>query len=639
MVARPQDLPFPDEDLDELSRRIDAEAREAYQQFLRLVDEGTPPRDAIQQVLRGFNEAYYTELSAAFSRVLAEPWTVRQMRAYQVGDVTLSRKLYDHWRKTSAEVTAIIREHAQGMQQARELALALYQGYNFRDVEPLTVASGRLRTLPKPLRALAMEPAVRTTLIHTARRAASTRLRTAALRSAYEQAFDAAMAGASRPRLERLLQVAVHEKARYFANRIAQTELARAHADRVAQDLMADSTITVVQWRLSAAHPVDDICDVFARVDRYALGPGCYPKARAPKPIAHPHCRCRLRSRPDLDASEARENHEAERQFLRSMDDAEAARVMGSKRRLQQVRDGQDARSVWNHGKPSEYRVLALNEYGRAAKLPIPPSAPTTPPQIAAPVIAQPATIDDYLIEGRKITAELPDGAADPAAFVAALTRRMKDAGLTGKACRVAQTTPTAKLVQRASALYPASWVAAADALGSLFVRAQARGRGWHHTVESDSPAVRLPGFGILRNVKAGTGYVAVPSGDFGVAIHEYGHRLQAALPALDRIFQDLHTRRTAGQPLEQLGHLLGGGGYRRGEVTRKDQYTDAYQGKEYAGRGALEVLTMAYENLLGLAGGTSASHGTAERRFREFYTKDRELFDLVVGLLFNFKP
>jgi hypothetical protein len=90
----------------------------------------------------------------------------------------------------------------------------------------------------------------------------------------------------------------------------------------------------VVQRQLAAVDPVEDICDVLARTDRYGPGPGCYPKPKAPKPVAHPFCRCRLRSRPDLDAKLARERPGVHRAFLRSMDERRAARVMGSKRRL-----------------------------------------------------------------------------------------------------------------------------------------------------------------------------------------------------------------------------------------------------------------------------------------------------------------
>lgn len=174
--------------------------------------------------------------------------------------------------------------------------------------------------------------------------------------------YHAALAGASRKRLERLVQVAIYEKSRYFANRIAQTEIGQAYSKRRAAEIMADDTIEVVQWRLSGAHPVEDVCDLFARVDRYGLGPGCYPKRRAPRPLAHPFCLCRLRTRPDLRAADARERTDAEREFLTELPEKQAARLMGSRARLKRVLGGQDARVAWNRGREADYRVMLLGE-------------------------------------------------------------------------------------------------------------------------------------------------------------------------------------------------------------------------------------------------------------------------------------
>lgn len=401
-MSPPADGGFPDADLDEAAAKIEELARAAYKRFLELVDQGVSPQDAIAQVSATFDREYVNELAEAFTRILGEPWTVQELRAYPVGDVDLSSRLYEHWRLTSAEVGGIIRAHAQGMQQARELALALYEGYGFRGVEPLKILTGTFRTLPRELRALATEPAVRVELMQAARRVAAAKLRTAALRSAYTQAFDAAIAGASKARLERLLRVAVEEKSRYFASRIAQTELARAFSDRAAAELMADATIEVVQWRLSGAHPRADICDLFANVDHYGLGPGCYPKRLTPKPLAHPFCRCRLRSRPDLRAAGAVERLGADREYLAGLGEERAAQLLGSKDRLRRVMRGKPAREVWNTGIDSRYQVRLLQEVAPAAGVPpiagpaptpeAPPVAVTPPPSVAGEFEAQTTT-------------------------------------------------------------------------------------------------------------------------------------------------------------------------------------------------------------------------------------------------------
>lgn len=638
-MSPPADGSFPDRELDDLASTIDREARAAYRRFQQLLEQGIAPREAMDIVRNGFDARYYDELSKAFNSILDQRWTVNQLRRYNVGGMTLSRTMYRHWRETTSTVTRIVREHAQGVHQARDLALELYTGYGLRNGEVLRWSGTALRLLPAPLRELVKDPQVRQVLSNAARRASASRLRTAALRSAYLQAIDADLAGVGRARLDKLLKVAMEEKVRYFANRIAQSELARAYSDRVGRELLADVTIDVVQWRMSAAHPRADICDVFSKVDKYGLGPGCYPKRLAPRPTAHPFCRCRLRSRPDLRAANAKERPGAEREFLRGFNDHEAAQLVGSRAKLRKVLSGTPAREVWNEGKAQAHQVIQLGDMRASRKagpgMPNPPAAPT-PPVAIAPTPSAPATLDQFVYAGRQITERLGDGAGAPDVVVAELAQRLRDAGIVGKAVKVASGGQAARMVQEASKLLPSSWVEASDALGPLYVRGS-RSRAWQHTVTSQL-AIRLEGFGIIRSPLPGAGYIQTSIDDFGTALHELTHRIQSALPELDRVFQDLHRRRTAGTPLESLRSITGMR-YGREEMTRRDSYTDPYQGKEYGTRGALEAMTIAIENVLSLAGGDRASHGRARQRFIEMYTKDREMFDLVVGLLFNWRP
>jgi hypothetical protein len=195
-------------------------------------------------------------------------------------------------------------------------------------------------------------------------------LKTAPLKAAYMEAFEGWKKGQGAEVLRRRLEVAVKEKTRFMANRIAQTELARAHQDALAGELMDDATIEVVQVVLSGSHPKADICDLHARADLFGLGPGCYPKTRAPKPTFHAFCRCRLRSRPDLSERMAHKPRGgeagAQRAFLRAMPIEDAARVMGSRARLQQVLSGADPVEVVNRGVPEGYRTVRLGEVAQS---------------------------------------------------------------------------------------------------------------------------------------------------------------------------------------------------------------------------------------------------------------------------------
>jgi hypothetical protein len=154
----------------------------------------------------------------------------------------------------------------KGLHSAQELRKALYEGYNFQD-DPLKI----IQPLPKYLQV-------------EFDKFKAAQLKTPALRAAYLEAIRRAEAGAGMEAIEKQLRIAFYERNRYFANRIARTELHRAYTDQQARELMDQDRIQYVQIRLSSKHPKPDICDLHAQVDRYGLGPGIYPKADAPKP-------------------------------------------------------------------------------------------------------------------------------------------------------------------------------------------------------------------------------------------------------------------------------------------------------------------------------------------------------------------
>jgi len=112
-----------------------------------------------------------------------------------------------------------------------------------------------------------------------------------ALRSAYEQL----LLGAERlnqKALNKAIEIAIAEKSRYLAERIARTETARAWSDGFYARYMDDPDVIAFQWRLSSAHRIIDICDFYANADLFGLGAGIYPKDKMPPHPAHPHCTC-----------------------------------------------------------------------------------------------------------------------------------------------------------------------------------------------------------------------------------------------------------------------------------------------------------------------------------------------------------
>ena len=88
------------------------------------------------------------------------------------------------------------------------------------------------------------------------------------------------------------LSQAIKEKARYNAERIARTEIARAYG--AGEDLKnsLDNDVIGIRFSLSTRHPNFDVCDLHTNANLYGMGKGVYPKNHRPAYPFHPHCLC-----------------------------------------------------------------------------------------------------------------------------------------------------------------------------------------------------------------------------------------------------------------------------------------------------------------------------------------------------------
>jgi len=161
------------------------------------------------------------------------------------------------------------------------------------------------------------------------------------------------------------------------------------------------------------------------------------------------------------------------------------------------------------------------------------------------------------------------------------------------------------ELSKRVAAKLPDAWVEKVNAAGNPYkVTVADNSRGWHSAWQ--------------RKIQTNSG---------STAEHEWTHAVQRADPALDKLFQDEHQRRTVNEALEWLGD-----GYKKDELTRKDGYINAYQGKEYTEGGALEVITMAMQTVLG-------DDYTANNMLAGMLKRDRDMLRLTLGALFHYLP
>lgn len=371
------------ENLDTIARKINTEANAAYAELLKLLREGTmTPREAIQKVQERFVGEYEELLLAAFNGILISSIGLSTLRELRIGNLHLSGALYHHSREISAVVLGIINQHTKGFHDARKLAMQLYDGYRFVKEAVLPVR----KPLPKylmrvfgedeafkqlwaksyaksELRILAGDLITGPPLANLFARIQASKLRTSGLRAAYLQALDALENNVGQDRLANVLKTAFYERNRYFANRIAQTELHRAYTDRQSADIMDDDSFDYVQYRLSSTHPTPDICNLHANLDKFGLGKGVYPKSLTPKPPAHPFCRCVVSNRIDIFDATANERDAAERQFLRALPVHEAAQIIGSREKLRELLNGATLDDVVNAGKNPLYHLQRVGNF------------------------------------------------------------------------------------------------------------------------------------------------------------------------------------------------------------------------------------------------------------------------------------
>lgn len=403
------------------------------------------------------------------------------------------------------------------------------------------------------------------------------------------------------------------------AMRLFRTEINRAHGEAYMRG--GESVQGFAGWRflLSPAHPKPDICDLLSTQNLYGLGPGVYPKReRTPWP-AHPNTLSFIEIVFEHEITAAdRAGRETPMQAMGRLTDEQRKGVLGSGKL-----------DLYNQGKISQGMIRTplskvKARVGNVLPPPtplVPPPAPEPPPKPkprAKPAPKTPAlkTLDDYIGWGDTRRAALMKKARDAQGFQRELLADLAASRPIGTAAKLVSRGRGAQFVEQASLRFPDDWTKAADRLGPLSVQF-------------------MPGRASYGPSPDGSG--AIRTRDITSAVHEYTHRLQHALPKLDDFFQEIHQRRTTGEPIRPLRYLIPGSGYAIREVAQKDQYVNAYQGRIYRDpghvylgqHGALEVMTMAFEALLG-------DHPV---KLQEMLDRDREMLNLAIGLLYRYAP
>ena len=288
-----------------ISRELEAEL------YTRLVDQGMEPRKAVREAFGKLNvesqvqEEILDEVVQAISVGKNGTLTLAIATKAQVGAVK-KWWLHHHWSGDNLSLSKriaknrmraiVVSEVKQGIKNG-DAWTTLARNINQKDLVQGDVAghiwdliNAGKRALQDPKAASEVAKALRKSQARI-EQLAKDGAPTEYLKKAYSNVVKVAEKGSAQA-LEKAIERAVRNKARYNAERIARTEKARAYSEGFHVQLAQDDD--AIGWRseLSSRHPVPDICDFHAGADLYGAGPGVYPIGRGPEYPYHPHCTC-----------------------------------------------------------------------------------------------------------------------------------------------------------------------------------------------------------------------------------------------------------------------------------------------------------------------------------------------------------
>lgn len=215
---------------------------------------------------------------------------------------SLSERLHGTELSGSKKIVEVIKSSIKEGANVTKMARALYDGYGYghetstADLpkyieELLSAAKHHLKdTSAATMREYTMKlNEARANINNLAAKDAPTQ----SLKAAYKQLLKT-VEQLNEKAINNSVYVAIMEKSRYNAERIARTEIARAWGEGFFADTYEDADVMAYKWSLSSRHSQFDICDFHANANLYGLGPGIYPKKSMPVYPAHPHCTCQL---------------------------------------------------------------------------------------------------------------------------------------------------------------------------------------------------------------------------------------------------------------------------------------------------------------------------------------------------------
>ncbi len=251
----------------------------------------------------------------------------------------LSDMLYKNKKRVQSDTIAILNDGIKAKKTIGSMSKKLYDGYSFNDSEVLQIR----KKLPKYLQRELKKRKTSAEFIKYV-----DNIKTKPLKTALKQISDK-MHTINQKGLENAIRVALEEKSRYYAKRIADTEHHRAVNIARAKSYIEDDELEFVKHQMNSRHPMIDICDYYDKLD-VGYGAGVYKKEDMISLPHHPHCRCRYI--PHYDKVKKRDVKNPEKDTLERFRLNDRRNILGSHNKLQKFYDGESVESIFNMSRP-----------------------------------------------------------------------------------------------------------------------------------------------------------------------------------------------------------------------------------------------------------------------------------------------
>lgn len=273
------------------------------EEIKRLLKAGKTPKQAVDEayklypvmkIMQGEIEPQLIgEMKRGGAVGVAKPLLKKASTAVWAADgLTLSKRTTQGAKEVTKQAAAVIAEAVKKGQTVQKATLALFDGYGYGHTLPEQDIPDFLKQLTQIVKAKEYGGAEFKSTLREVERNLK-KLNAQGLKAAYTQVKNAVLSG-NEKRIEKAVYTATQERTRYFARRIARTEMARAYNDGFMSKWANDEDCVAFKWKMSSAHPFCDICDMYAEADLYGMGPGIFPKDKVPTLPVHPNCMCHL---------------------------------------------------------------------------------------------------------------------------------------------------------------------------------------------------------------------------------------------------------------------------------------------------------------------------------------------------------